>query len=198
MNANVRLRQARESDALDLACLIDSASRGLALWLWSTLRKPDQATIEVARHRIRTLTASPHYYGAFTVSEIDGVVAGALTGRLLPIPYERGDAADLPDAFAPVLELEAVAAGTWYLNVISVYPEFRGRGLGSALLAKAEAIATLSEASQMSLIVEAVNAGALTLYLRHGFVEWARRPYIPFPGSMDEGDWLLLKKKITR
>ena len=29
--ANVRFRQARESDALDLACLIDSASRGLAL-----------------------------------------------------------------------------------------------------------------------------------------------------------------------
>ena len=75
-------------------------------------------------------------YGAFTVAEIDGAIAGALTGRLIPIPYKRGDFADLPDVFAPVLELEAVAAGSWYLNVISVYPEFRGPGLGSALSVK--------------------------------------------------------------
>jgi ribosomal protein S18 acetylase RimI-like enzyme len=198
MNANVRFRQARESDALDLACLIDSASRGLALWLWSSVRKPDQSTIEVARDRIRTLTASPHYYRAFTVVEIDGAVAGALTGRLLPIPYQRGDSADLPDAFEPVLELEALAAGSWYLNVISVYPEFRGRGLGSALLSKAEEIARLADAPLISLIVEEANAGALKFYLRHGFEEWTRRPYIAFPGSKDEGDFILLRKQITR
>jgi ribosomal protein S18 acetylase RimI-like enzyme len=197
MNANVRLRQAQESDALDLACLIDSASRGLALWLWSTLREPGQSTIEVGRHRIRTRTASPLHYKAFTVAEIGGAIAGALTGRVIPVPYERGDSADLPDVFAPLLELEAVAAGSWYLNVISVYPEFRGQGLGSALLSKAEEIARLAEAPRTSLIVEEANAGALKLYLRYGFGEWARRPYIPFPDSMDEGDWILLKKETT-
>lgn len=46
MSVNVRFRQAQDSDVLDLACLIDSASRGLALWLWSTLREPGQSTIE--------------------------------------------------------------------------------------------------------------------------------------------------------
>jgi ribosomal protein S18 acetylase RimI-like enzyme len=197
MTPNVRFRRAQQSDAADLACLIDSASRGLALWLWNTLRAPGQATIEVGRNRIRTLTASPLYHGAFTIAEIDGAIAGALTGRLLPIPYARGDSADLPDAFAPVLELEAVAAGSWYLNVVSVYPEFRGQGLGSALLGKAEEMARLAEARQMSLIVEEINAGALKLYLRYGFGEWTRRPYIPFPGSMDKGDWLLLKKELA-
>jgi ribosomal protein S18 acetylase RimI-like enzyme len=197
MSANIRFRQAQESDALDLVCLIDSASRGLALWLWSTRREPGQATIEVARDRIRTQTASPIYFRAFTIAEIDGVTAGALTGRLIPIPYERGDKADLPDAFAPVLELEAVAAGSWYLNVISVYPEFRGRGLGAALLRKAENIARLAAATQISLIVQESNVGALRFYLRYGFGEWARRRYVPFPGSMAEGDWLLLKKKIA-
>jgi ribosomal protein S18 acetylase RimI-like enzyme len=198
MNPNVRFRQAQEADALDLACLIDSASRGLALWLWSTLREPGQSAIEVGRHRIRVKTASPLYYRAFTVAEIDGAVAGALTGRLLPIPHERGDSADLPDAFAPLLELEAVAAGSWYLNVISVYPEFRGRGLGSALLRKAEEIARVAGAGQMSLVVEEANAGALKLYLRYGFREWSRRPYLPFPGSMEGGDWILLRKEMAR
>ena len=73
----------------------------------------------------------------FTVAESDGAIAGALTGRLIPLPYERGDSADLPDVYAPLLELEAVA-GLWYLNVVAVYPEFRGQGLGSALLSKAK------------------------------------------------------------
>jgi ribosomal protein S18 acetylase RimI-like enzyme len=157
-----------------------------------------QSAIEVGRNRIRTQTASPLHYGAFTVAEIDGAIAGALTGRLIPVPSERGDSADLPDVFAPLLELEAVAAGSWYLNVVSVYPEFRGQGLGWAFLSKAEELACLAEAPQMSLIVEEANAGALKLYLRYGFGEWTRRPYIPFPGSMDEGDWILLKKEITR
>lgn len=198
MQENVRFRQARESDALDLACLIDCASRGLALWLWSTLRAAGQSSIEVGRHRIRTLTASPLHYATFTVAEIDGAIAGALTGRSIPLLYERGDSADLPDVYAPLLELEAVAAGSWYLNVVAVYPEFRGQGLGSALLSKAEEIARLADAPQIALIVEEANAGALKLYLHSGFREWKRRSYIPFPGSTDQGDWILLGKDIAR
>jgi ribosomal protein S18 acetylase RimI-like enzyme len=194
----VRFRQARESDALDLACLIDCASRGLALWLWSTLRTAGQSSIEVGRHRIRTLSASPLHYETFTVAEIDGAIAGALTGRLIPLRYERGDSADLPDVYAPLLELEAVAAGSWYLNVVAVYPECRGQGLGSALLRKAEEIARLADAPQISLIVEEANAGALKLYLKTGFRESKRRPFIPFPGSTDRGDWILLRKDIAR
>jgi ribosomal protein S18 acetylase RimI-like enzyme len=196
LRANVRFRHAREFDVLDLTCLIDSASRGLALWLWSTLRQPGQSSIEVGRNRIRTVTASPLHYRTFTVAEIDGAIAGALTGRLIPLPYKRGDSADLPNVYAPLLELEALAAGTWYLNVVAVYPEFRRQGLGSALLRKAEEIARLADATQISLIVEEANAGAFKLYLRYGFREWARRPYIPFPGSSDEGDWILLRKDI--
>jgi hypothetical protein len=105
MRANLLFRQARESDAPDLVCLIDSASRGLALWLWSTLRESGQTTLEVARHRVRTQTASPLHHGGFIIADIDGAIAGALTGRLIPIPYDRGDSADLPEVFAPLLEL---------------------------------------------------------------------------------------------
>jgi ribosomal protein S18 acetylase RimI-like enzyme len=196
MNTDVRFRRARQSDASDLICLIDGASRGLALWLWGTLSAPGRAATDVGRHRIRTCTASPLHYAGFTVAEIEGVVAGALTGRRIPIPYERGDAADLPAAFAPLLELEALAAGSWYLTVVAVHPEFRGRGIGSALLRKAEEIARAAGADQISLIVETANRGALELYLRQGFGEWTRRPYVPFPGSLDDGDWILLGKEL--
>jgi ribosomal protein S18 acetylase RimI-like enzyme len=79
-----------------------------------------------------------------------------------------------------------------------MYPEFRGQGLGSALLGEAENTARHAAAPQMSLIVEEANAGALKLYLRYGFVEWTRRPFIPFPGSGDAGDWILLSKQMAR
>ena len=116
MQANAIFRPAGPSDAPDLACLIDSASRGFALWIWTTLRSPGQTVLEVARNRILNERASPLHYAGFTVVEVDGVVAGALTGRLIPVPHQRGDAADLPDLLVPLLELEAVAAGTWYLE----------------------------------------------------------------------------------
>jgi ribosomal protein S18 acetylase RimI-like enzyme len=198
MKASVRFRPALESDVPDLLCLIDSASRGLALRLWTTLREPDQATLEAARNRVRTHRTSPLYYGGFIIAEVDGAIAGAMTGRLIPIPYERGDSGDLPAVFVPLLELEAAAAGSWYITIMSVYPEFRGRGLGSALLGEAESTARRAAAPQMSLIVEEANARALKLYLRYGFVEWTRRPFIPFPGSTDTGDWILLSKQIAR
>ena len=197
MKTNAQLRPARESDASDLACLFDIAARGNALWTWSTLREPGQSAIEVGRNRIRTNTAHPSYYKNFTIAEIEGAVAGAFAGRLIPIPYHRGDAADLLETLAPYLALEAIAAGSWDLFVVAVYPEFRGRGLGSELLRHAEKIGRESGASRMSIIVEDANAGALRLYLRHGFAEWARRPYVPFPGSMDKGDWVLLGKGMA-
>lgn len=198
MTQPLRFRAARESDALNLACLIDSASRGLALWLWTTLRQPGQSAIEVGRDRIRNRSDIPSYYKNWIVAEIDGSVAGGLSGLVLPIPHEGGNANDLNDIFAPLLELEAIGAGTWYLNVLAVYPEYRGQGVGTALLEKAEEIARSTAASQVSIIVEDSNQDAARLYRRLGFVEWARRPYLPYPGSADSGDWILLKKDLAQ
>jgi ribosomal protein S18 acetylase RimI-like enzyme len=195
MNAKLRFRAAREADSLDIACLIDSASRGLAGWFWSTIRQPGESLIEVGRNRIRTVAESPVHYNAWIIAEIDGVIAGGFCGRLIPIPHRRGDAAELPPIFAPVIELEAVAAGSWYLNVLAVHSEHRGRGVGSVLIGKAFETAASAGASEITLIVEGANTGALALYRRSGFVEWERRPYIAFPGSTDAGDWILLRRQ---
>ena len=122
----MRFRQAQESSALDPACLIDCAFRGLALWLWSTLRETGQSSMEVGRHRIRTLTASPLHYSTFTVATIDGAIAGALTGRLIPVPYERGDSADLPDVLRATARTRGGRRGLVVSECDLVFPEFRG------------------------------------------------------------------------
>jgi GNAT superfamily N-acetyltransferase len=190
-------RPARKSDASDLAVLTDSAARGLVAWRWTTMRVPGQSILEVGRQRILGNADSPTHFAKWTVAEIDGGVAGGLTGFLVPPPDKTKDFSDLPEAFKPYLELEALGAGTWIITVMAVFPEYRGRGLGAALLLEAENYARRSGARQMSLIVESDNDAAVRLYRRCGLREHARRPFVPFPGSTDEGDWWLMVKDIS-
>ena len=190
-------RPARKSDASDLAVLTDSAARGMVAWLWTTLRAPGQSILEVGRHRILTNTDSPTHFANWTVAEIDGEVAGGLTGFHVQSGDKSRDASNFPEALRPYLELEGLAATTWTITVLSVFPEHRGRGLGAALMLEAENLARRSGARQMSLIVESDNDTAIRLYQRSGLREHARRPFVPFPGSTDEGDWLLMAKDIA-
>jgi ribosomal protein S18 acetylase RimI-like enzyme len=174
--------------------LFDSATRGLYGWLWTTLRSPGQSILEVGRHCILTDTDSPSHFSKWMVAEIDGEVIGALIGF---VADKADDPSDFPEVFAPLLELDALAVGTWFLWAVSVFPEHRGRGFGTALLVEAENLARRAGARQISLVVETANVGALRLYRRYGFREHARRPYLPFPGSTDEGDWLLALKDLA-
>ena len=48
---------------------------------------------------------------------------------------------EMPGMFVPLQQLEDLAPGTWYINVLACYPEYRGRGFGSGLLAIAEELA---------------------------------------------------------
>ena len=67
-------------------------------------------------------------------AEVDGAVGACLLGYAAeetPGPIDP----DTPPIFVPLLELEAMAPGSWYLNVLATYDSFRGRGIGSALLA---------------------------------------------------------------
>lgn len=196
MTHDIQFRPGRISDAADLAILLDAASRRLAAWFWSTMAEPGQSWPEVGRARIRGNPESPTYHSNWVVAEVDGATAGGLNCYLIPASYEAGDAARLPVNFTPMLELEAVARGTWYVQVASVFPEFRGMGIGTALLTRAEALAREAGAGRMSIIVESANERAHALYRRFGFAEWDRRPYIPFPGSDDTGEWVLLAKDI--
>jgi GNAT superfamily N-acetyltransferase len=196
MTINLKFRSATIDDSDHLVALLDAASRRLVSWFWSTMSEPGQSYFEVGRNRIRTKTESPTYFTNWLIAELEGRIAGALNGYSIAKPYDQGDISELPDVYTPMIELEAVAEGTWYLQVASVYPEFRGKGIGTAILSKAEAIARGSGANRMSLMVESANRDAHRFYGRFGFTDWASRPFIPFPGSSDKGDWILMGKDV--
>jgi ribosomal protein S18 acetylase RimI-like enzyme len=196
MAAKFSLRPATRKDAVDLAILMDMASRGLLNWFWSTLAELGQSALEVGRDRILNRSDVPSHYSRWCVAEQDGVIAGGYAGYVVPEPYDPGDVSDLPDVYAPLLELEALAAGSWFLIAIAVYPEFRKTGLGSTLLNSAIEAGKGAGAERISLTVSTANEAALMLYTRYQFSEIARRDAVCFPASGAIGEWLLLERAV--
>ncbi|MEO1249321.1 MAG: GNAT family N-acetyltransferase, partial [Pseudomonadota bacterium] len=90
-----------------------------------------------------------------------------------PEPADPG----IPDVFVAISELANLALGHWYINFMAVEPEGRGRGLARALLNKAEEQASGEGCGGVALIVVASNSTAMSVYLRAGYQERARRPF---------------------
>ncbi|MCB1457732.1 MAG: GNAT family N-acetyltransferase [Nitratireductor sp.] len=70
----------------------------------------------------------------------------------------------------PYVRLRAKAANSLYLRNIATIPEMRGRGLGSALLNLAKAIASQSNANGICAIVHAGNLPMHATLERAGFL----------------------------
>jgi ribosomal protein S18 acetylase RimI-like enzyme len=189
------LRPACKEDARALAQLIDIAGEGFATYLWTQSAVPGEGALDVGMRRAQREGGGFSYRNAI-VAEIDGRVAGLLLGYRLAEPYDIGDLSSLSDLVRPLVELESEAPGSWYVNALAVFPEYRGRGLGSQLLAEAERIAGLARASTLSIIVADQNEGAKRLYLRTGYRAVARRPLVAFPGLPHSGDWLLMTMPV--
>jgi GNAT superfamily N-acetyltransferase len=113
---------------------------------------------------------------AVLVGELDGTIAGTVT-LVPPTAAERWRNSDEPDA------------GT--IRMMGVAPEFRGRGVGSALV---KACIDRSRAvgwRQLALVTTAEMRSALPIYLAAGFVR---------DSSIDKivnGDELLIGYRLT-
>ena len=133
MAARGIFRAATKADAAALAVLVDIAGEGLPAYLWSTLKAPGQSILEVGRERAARETGGFSYRNA-VVAEVDGEIAACLVGYRLDDPYELGNLNEIPELVRPLVLLEAKAPGSWYVNVLATFPEFRRQGLGAALL----------------------------------------------------------------
>ena len=72
---------------------------------------------------------------------------------------------------------------------VSVLPEWRGRGVGSALLRAAEDWARANGAERMELDLDSANEGALRLYERFGYETWSLtmdKAIEPDPASIED------------
>ena len=187
-------RPARLDDAPLLAELVNYAGEGLPLYLWGKLAVPGESAWDVGRRRAAREEGSFSYRNA-TMIEHDGRCAGCVIGYEIPdAPVPIGD--DMPALFVALQELENLAPGTWYVNVLAVRPEMRGRGLGTRLLGLADAKARAIGKRGLSVIVSDDNPGARRLYERCGFALRASRPMVKQDWQNDGETWQLLAKQL--
>ena len=111
----------------------------------------------------------------------DGLLAeagGAPVAALIGYPIDAAEPTeDMPAAFIPSQELENLALGAWYIQVLATLPEHRGQGHGLRLLEAASGIAHAA-GRPLSLVASDGNADALLLYRRFGFGQKALRPQL--------------------
>lgn len=188
------IRPARKNDAMHVAALMDIAGHGIEAEFWAQNRDAEGSVLAAARARVLGDESLPYHISRAHLLEVDGDVAAALIGGLVPPDAEVP--AGFPSYFAPLLELEAHATGHWAVIGLAVYPEYRGRGLGSVLLRHAEDCALEAAAVGLSLVVEDSNAGALALYRRHGFVLREQRRWLPYAERRGPENWLLLTRGL--
>lgn len=195
MPSRLIFRPATIADAAALAVLVDIAGEGLANFMWQGLAAHGQSAIEIGRERARREEGGFSYRNA-TVAEIGGEVAATLVGYRLEDPYDTGGFDAMPEIVQPLVKLEARAPGSWYVNVLACFPEFRKQGIGAKLLAIADSKGRDAGAPAMSVIVGGWNTNAARLYARAGYTEQAREPAILPPNLPHRGEWVLMTKPL--
>lgn len=188
------VRPAIPDDAPALAELINVAGEGLPLHLWGRMAEPGETAWDVGRRRARRDVGGFSWRNTTVVEEAGAVVA-CLVGYPLPEALEPLDLGQTPPMFVPLEELERLAPGTWYINVLAAYPERRGQGLGTMLIRRAAELAAAAGSRGTSIIVADSNEGARRLYERTGHVERARRAAVKEDWDGAVREWVLLVKE---
>lgn len=178
-----------------MAELVNMAGDGLPLYLWTRMAAAGENPWAVGQSRARRDSGSFSYRNT-VVREDDGEVSACLIGYPLEDEPQPSSYEDMPAMFVPMQQLEDLAPGTWYVNVLATYPEFRGRGYGRALMAIAERMAQDCGKAALSIIVSDANAGAWRLYGGLGYRDCARRAMVKEQWEGAGENWVLFVKQL--
>ncbi len=189
------IRPATSQDVGALAELVNFAGEGLPFYLWTKIAKVGEDPWSVGRARAGRAEGSFSYRNA-VILEMDHEVAACLIGYPLPDEPETTDETTMPAMFVPLQQLENLAPGTWYVNVLACYPRWRNKGIGTALLKHAEKLAAAAGVKNgLSVIVADSNIGARRLYERMGYRQAADRPMVKESWVSPGSAWILLIKE---
>lgn len=189
------IRKAAPDDSAVLVGLMNIAGEGIPAWLWSKMAEPGEDVMAFGARRVARREGGFSHVNAH-VATVQGAIAGMLLGYRLPDPYEAGPMDDLPAVVQPLIELESLVPGSWYINAIATTAAWRGQGVGSRLMTLAQQLARDSGAAELSLIVAEENTRAQALYQRLGYRTLARRMIVPFPGCPHAGYWALMTRSV--
>ena len=189
------IRPATKKDATALAKLINIAGEGIPNWLWTRQCFEGQTPLEIGTERARRETGGFSYTNALVEEHGDAMRGMVLSYAIEEAPQDDPDT--LPAPIAPFVALEKLSVGTWYINALAVFADYRNNHTGSRLLTAAEDLAKRHGFKTMSIQVYGQNTGAVRLYKQMGYSIVASEPVRLHPcPPYYTGDVLLLKKQL--
>lgn len=192
----LEVKKASKIAARKLAVLINIAGEGIPEYLWADMAVGNQSPIDVGEQRAARDEGSFSYCNA-RVCEDGAELLGMIISYQQPNPYVLDDLGEYPEVVHPLLKLEVMAPGSWYINAIATFAEHRGKGVASRLLQEAEEQARRAGCAEMSLIVASENHNAKALYEHLGYKGVASLPVMPWPDGLYGGEWVLMIKGLS-
>ena len=189
--------QTRKASIADVAHLIRvrmMAEGGTAEALFEEL---GQSVEEIIETELSNPNLTAHYQNYWVALSHDEIVGGL---HIFPWNDFRNDSHNplVPEDRYLIMEPfdELKAPGTYFIQALSVFPEFTRQGIGSVLLELTRGLAIERNFSELGLMVFAENTGAVSLYKKHGYLEVDRRTVGPHSRIIYSGDVLLMSCQI--
>jgi ribosomal protein S18 acetylase RimI-like enzyme len=192
----MQIRRATRSDCADVAGLALIAGEGIPAYFWA-LDAGAGVSIE-AQGALNAASETGNFsYRNAWLMVVDGRVAGMLLAYRLPAADAAEDLQALPEFIRPLVELEQCVPGSFYINMLATYPDYRNRGIGSRLMGRVDELAADAGCDLTSIEVFEENAGALRLYQRLGYRIVERRAVVPHECHPYHGDIVLLTRPVA-
>ena len=193
---DLEIRPATPDDIPDLARLLIIAADG---WIDAVYHDliPGLPTNKIVEKRFHYAGTTASYENS-RVAEKQGRVIGKL--HAFPTDELESDPVDplVPEKryvlFKPFENLHT--PGSYYIDVVAVYPEFRGQGVGTQLMSLAFSQAKKGGFAELSLVVFEQNVRAVQLYQRLGFKIAKRSPIVEHELIHHSGDLVLMTRPV--
>lgn len=190
----MQIKDASKDDAVDLAYLINLAGEGIPEYLWKNIAEKGESPWEVGAKRAAREEGGFSYNNA-RICVAENILQGMILSYQQDNPYHVGNINDFPPIVRPLIELESKAPGSWYINAVATFEQYRSQGVAQALILDAENKAKACGCDAISLIVASENRRAKKLYDFLGFNIADALPVVTFPGCHYAGKWLLMIKE---
>lgn len=192
---HIEVKPASLTDAAHLSRFYQIAGGGLVDALYADL-VPGKTSAEAVEH-VFSRKESAKFYGNARLGLADGRIAGGMVMHRADDSRVHWVDPLVPKERRAVLKpFDHLPAAGLYIDFIAVYPDFRGRGIGQALLAEARSEAAKQDLSLVSLHVFEENEGAVRLYCSVGYSIVRRSPIVPHPRIAYKGEIALMTCQV--
>lgn len=190
------IRKANLEDCRSIAELALIAGEGMPAFFWEQSKKNNQEAIDVGMENLASETENFSYKNVH-VAEVGDEIAGMILTYKLPEIARPEDTDELPDFIRPLIELEQCVPGSFYINMLAAFSEFRNQSVGTGLMTIVNGLARQEKCSISSVEVFSQNEGALRLYRRLGYTIIDSRPVIKHSCHPYTDDVLLLTRDVV-